>query len=106
MKADRRRHFDGVYDRIEEANRKGNHTQVFRSLDKPANIGKSAPHMGAVRDANGAIVCDEHKALECWREYCEALYSSNDPDSEERLLPGQLEPHQLRDEVRAALART
>ena len=63
VKADRRRHFDEIGDRIEEANRKRNHTQIFCSLDKRANSRKPTPYMVGVKGANRAVVCDDQKVL-------------------------------------------
>ena len=61
--------------------------------------------MSAVKDTNGEVVCDDDKILDRWREYCESPYSVADPIQEKCLLPTELEPCLLRDEVKAALAR-
>ena len=64
MKADRRQHFDGIYDRIEVANCKGYHRQVFRTLEKLSSKRQTAPYMSAVKDTNGKVICVDDGKLE------------------------------------------
>ena len=55
---------EGICDKIEIANSKGNHRQVFRTLDKLSRKRQPAPYMSAVKDVRDQVVCDDDQILE------------------------------------------
>jgi len=81
---------------LEDANRRGNMRGVFHTVK--ALTRKFQPHYNCIQNSNREKLTDPANIAECWREYCEELYSDvNAKDFEAPPLPP--EPPPLRSEV-------
>jgi hypothetical protein len=99
LREDKQNQLEGLCEKLEDSNNKGNMKQVYQTVK--TLTAKFKPQLIGIQSATGEMITEREKIAERWREYCEELYDEKEAKDEK--LDYTREPAPLRSEVARAM---
>lgn len=103
IRRDKNKVISETCERIEEYADKNHSSELFQEIKKLT--GKFKLKTWAIEDEHGVMQSNPSMVLECWRNYCERLYSDPNPTPTQIQSPVEQEPNILIGEIREAIKK-